>query len=80
MDIDQELKSLRDKIKTALLLAEKSGATAEVGAYQDQGLNVSVRNGEVDTVEFTRNHGFAITVYRGKSKGSTGYRSVYRTR
>ncbi|MGB3622854.1 metalloprotease PmbA [Ketobacter sp. MCCC 1A13808] len=70
MDIDQELKSLRDKIKTALLLAEKSGATAEVGAYQDQGLNVSVRNGEVDTVEFTRNHGFAITVYRGKSKGS----------
>ena len=70
MDIDQELKSLREKIALALSLAGKSGATAEVGAYQDQGLSVSIRKGEVDTVEFTRNHGFAITVYRGHSKGS----------
>ncbi len=70
MDIQAELHTLQDKIQLALKLAEQSQATAEVGAYQDQGLSVSVRQGEVDKVEFTRNHGFGITVYRGNSKGS----------
>lgn len=70
MDIESELHTLQDKIKLALSIAERHQATAEVGAYQDQGLSVSVRNRDVDKVEFTRNHGFGITVYRGKSKGS----------
>lgn len=70
MDIDQELKSLWDKIKIVLLLVEKFGVIVEVGVYQDQGFNVSVCNGEVDIVEFICNYGFVIIVYWGKSKGS----------
>lgn len=70
MDIERELRTLQDRIRLALNIADKHQATAEVGAYQDQGLSVSVRNGDVDKVEFTRNHGFGITVYRGKCKGS----------
>lgn len=71
MDIEAELRTLQDKIQLALKLAGQHQASAEVGAYQDQGLSVSVRNGDVDKVEFTRNHGFGITVYRGNSKGSS---------
>ncbi|WP_290581989.1 metalloprotease PmbA [Ketobacter sp.] len=70
MDIERELDTLQDRIRLALHIAEQHQATAEVGAYQDQGLSVSVRNGDVDKVEFTRNHGFGITVYRGQCKGS----------
>lgn len=70
MDIEAETHTLEQKIKLALQIAEHNQASAEVGAYQDQGLSVSVRNHDVDKVEFTRNHGFAITVYRGQSKGS----------
>jgi len=70
MDIEHELQTLRDRIQLALDLADQHQATAEVGAYQDQGLSVSVRNGEVDKVEFTRNHGFGITVYSKQSRGS----------
>ena len=70
MDIERELSTLQDRIRLALDIAGQHQATAEVGAYQDQGLSVSVRNGDVDKVEFTRNHGFGITVYRGKCKGS----------
>lgn len=70
MDIRQDLESTRDNIELALKLARQGGATAEVAVYQDEGLGVSVRKGELDTVEFTRNHGFGITVYRNKSKGS----------
>jgi len=70
MDIESELQTLSDRIQLALKIAEQNKATAEVGAVQDQGLSVSVRNGDVDKVEFTRNHGFGITVYRDKRKGS----------
>ncbi len=69
MSITPEQQSLQDKIAQALELAKKAGATAEVGVYQDQGLLASVRQGAVDKVEFTRNHGFAVTVYRGQRKG-----------
>ena len=60
---------LQDKIALALELAQKAGATAEVGVYQDQGMLASVRQGEVDTFELTRNHGFAVTLYLGQRKG-----------
>ena len=61
--------SLQDKIALALDLVKKAGATAEVGVYQDQGMVASVRHGEVDTFELTRNHGFSVTVYLGQRKG-----------
>ena len=51
--------------------ARRQGATAsEVGVSQNTGLSVSVRNREVETVEFNRDQGFAITLYAGQRKGS----------
>lgn len=69
MSIIQTRTTLTDKIALALELAQKSGATAEVGVYQDQGMLASVRHGEVDTFELTRNHGFSVTVYQRQRKG-----------
>jgi PmbA protein len=43
---------------------------AEVTCTEDTGLNVSVRMGEVETVESTRDRGVAVTVYFGRRKGS----------
>jgi PmbA protein len=43
---------------------------AEVGASVDTGLSVSVRLGEVETIEHTRDRSFGVTVYFGKRKGS----------
>lgn len=42
----------------------------EVGASIEVGLNVSVRLGEVETVEHTRDRAFAVTVFFGQRKGS----------
>lgn len=51
--------------------ARRQGATAsEVAVSQSTGLSVSVRSGEVETVEFNRDQGFAITLYAGQRKGS----------
>ncbi len=55
----------------ALELARRLGADAcEVGASVDQGVGVSVREGEVETVELSRDQGIAVTVYVGQRKGS----------
>lgn len=70
MDIDAELELVQSKIHMALDQIAKAGATGEVAAYEDQGLSVNVRKGEVDQVEFTRSHGFGVTVYRKGCKGS----------
>lgn len=53
----------------ARCLAQGASA-AEVGANIDQGLSVNVRMGEVETLEFTRDRGFGVTVYIGARKGS----------
>ncbi|MEL0169273.1 MAG: metalloprotease PmbA [Pseudomonadaceae bacterium] len=51
--------------------ARRQGATgSEVAVSQSTGLSVGVRGGEVETVEFNRDQGFAITLYAGKRKGS----------
>lgn len=50
--------------------AKAQGASAaEVGVSAERGLSLSVRMGEVETVEFTRSGGFGITVYSGQRKG-----------
>ena len=73
MDIASDKSKLEQCVETALGKAASLGASqAEVAASANEGLIASVRKGEVETVEFTRNHGFAITLYRGKAKGSSG--------
>jgi len=54
-----------------LKLAKAEGATqAEVGISSSIGFSVSVRMGEVETVEYNRDKGVAITVFCGKQKGA----------
>ncbi|HEY2808828.1 MAG TPA: metalloprotease PmbA [Steroidobacteraceae bacterium] len=55
----------------ALEEARRQGATqCEADASMSQGLSVNVRLGEVDTIEYQRDRGLAVTVYFGKRKGS----------
>jgi PmbA protein len=63
-----ELKSV---VSLVLEEAKKRGATqSEAEASLQKGLTVSVRLGEVDTVEYQRDRGLGVTVYFGKRKGS----------
>ena len=58
-------------VGSALDEARRQGATqAEASVGLQQGLNVTVRLGEVDTIEYHRDRGLAVTVYMGQRKGS----------
>ena len=58
-------------VELALKQARQLGASeAEVGVSVDVGLSVSARMREVETLEYHRDRGMGITVYRGKRKGS----------
>ena len=62
---------LNDLVSFALEEARRQGASqCEADASVSRGLSVSVRLGEVDTVEYQRDRGLAVTVYFGKRKGS----------
>lgn len=55
----------------ALDKARELGASAaEVGVSNSHGLSVSVRQGEIETLEHNNDTGLAITVYLGQSKAS----------
>lgn len=58
-------------VAMALDAAKQMGATqSEVGVSVDTGLSVTARFGEVETLEYQRDRGMGVTVYRGKRKGS----------
>jgi PmbA protein len=62
---------LSDIVAFALAEAAKAGATqAEADVSLAQGLNVTVRMGEVETIEYQRDRGLGITVYFNGAKGS----------
>jgi len=62
---------LEDLVANALDLAKKKGAsTAEAGMSFSDGLNVTVRLGEVETLEYNRDRSLGVTVYLGQHKGS----------
>ena len=61
---------LESLVQQILDEARQQGASAtEVGVSAERGLSLTVRMGEVETVEFTRSGGFGITVYVGQRKG-----------
>jgi PmbA protein len=63
--------SLRDRAQRALQMAIDQGASAaEVEVSRSSGLSVSVRKGEVETIEHNRDRGLSITVYFGHRKGN----------
>jgi len=66
-DIDQ----LKQTVADLLAEAKKQGASsAEAGVHAQQGLDVTVRLGETETIEHTNDHGLGVTVYFGNRKGS----------
>lgn len=70
-DSQARLDHLAGLSQRLLEAARRRGATqAEVSCSEERGLNVSVRMGEVETVESTRDRGIAVTVYFGQRKGS----------
>ncbi len=68
---EAELDLLEHHVLEALRLARKAGAgDAEVTAHTSQGLSVSARLGEVETLEHMQDRGVSVTVYIGKRKGN----------
>jgi PmbA protein len=62
---------LADTVAFALAESRAAGATqAEADVSLQQGLSVTVRLGEVETIEYQRDRGLGITVYVNGSKGS----------
>ena len=62
---------LADVASLALEEAQRQGASqCEADVSVSQGLSVSVRLREVDTLEYQRDRGLGVTVYFGKRKGA----------
>jgi PmbA protein len=68
---DEQLARAQDLVADLLQEANRRGASAaEAGISTDRGLSVTVRMGDVETIEHHRNQGLGITVYFGQRKGS----------
>ena len=66
-----ELDRLAELAEDVVRRCRSAGASAaEVGASIDTGLSVSVRLGDTETIEHTRDRSFGVTVYFGQRKGS----------
>jgi len=71
LDVAKESEHFEALASRLLDYAKKQGAEqAELGLAKDLGLSVTVRNGDVETLEFNRDNSFAVTVYKGHRKGS----------
>jgi PmbA protein len=70
-DESKGIPELKDVVSFALEEAKRQGASqCEADANVAQGLGVTVRLGEVETIEYQRDRGLGVTVYFGKRKGS----------
>ena len=71
MQNQQEIERLENIVQDLLNEAKKQGATdAEAGLSIENGLAVTARLGEVETIEHHCDQGLGVTVYIGKRKGS----------
>ncbi len=70
LDRETELDALEFYVAEALRRARKAGATeAEASAHTSQGVSVTVRLGEVETLEHMQDRGISVTVLIGKRRG-----------
>ncbi|MFZ2449612.1 MAG: metalloprotease PmbA [Methylovulum miyakonense] len=71
MQPQEQINELKNIVQSLLDEATRQGATAaEAGLSQENGLSVSVRLGDVETIEHHCDQGLGITVYFGQRKGS----------
>lgn len=74
---DEELARLQGLLADAVAEAGKRGASqAEAAISTSAGLSVTVRLGEVETIEHTRDRSLGVTVYFGQCKGSASTTDV----
>lgn len=66
----QQEQQLRDAVSLAIEIAQKAGATAEVGVTKSGGLSVSTRLQEIENIEFNNDGALGISVYVGQQKGN----------
>ena len=67
----EDVERLKAIVQTLLDEAKCQGATAaEAGLSQENGLSVTARMGDVETIEHHCGQGLGITVYFGQRKGS----------
>ena len=70
-DFDYDISYLQSIVDDILHQASRLGASsAEAAVSSQNGYSVSVRKGEVETIEYNRDKGLGITVYFGQCKGS----------
>jgi PmbA protein len=70
-DVKSSRAQLERLVQLALEESKTAGATqAEASANLSQGVSLTVRLGEVETVEHTRDKGLGVTVYVGRRSGS----------
>src|SRR5690606_22512389 len=73
----QMLPSLREKVERIIAEPRRPGASdCEVSVSAGPGLSTTVRQREVETVEFNRDQGFGTTVFAGQRKGSASTAAV----
>jgi len=71
MSISINNSQLEQAAEIALQQATKQGASAaEVGVSHSSGLSVTVRQGDVETLEHNNDKGLGVTVYFGQTKAS----------
>ncbi|MCU7906716.1 MAG: metalloprotease PmbA [Candidatus Thiodiazotropha sp. (ex Epidulcina cf. delphinae)] len=67
----QRKAELQQRVEDLLGEAKRQGASAaEAGVSSDAGLSLTVRLGETETIEHTRDNGLGVTVYFGRRKGA----------
>lgn len=70
-DVDAARSRLEGLARDALARATRAGAAqAEVAASVGTGLSVTVRKGQVESIEHQRDRGFSVTVYFAQRKGA----------
>jgi PmbA protein len=73
----EEIQRLKNVVQEILDEAKQQGASAAEAAFSiDNGLSVSARLGEVETVEYHCDQGIGVTVYFGQKKGSASTNDV----
>ena len=77
MQNQAEIKRLKQVVQELLDEAKQQGASAAEAAFSvDNGLSVTARLGEVETVEYHCDQGIGVTVYFGRKKGSASTNDI----
>lgn len=77
MQNQHEIERLKNVVQEILDEAKQQGASAAEAAFSiDNGLSVSARLGEVETIEYHCDQGIGVTVYFGQKKGTASTNDV----